>query len=209
MSRIYNKDAVKMAGYPNNDTVDLPLQWWEVAYNSILIMCTWLYVTGNDIVITCAWLSMAHHCQALQLVNPSYSASKKCPNVGSFWKDLAVYAFLLFVWLHKQSLTVSHDLTGGLQAIKPESFATTQEIIFLAHQGQSPRGISNVTGRHPYAIFPTCAWAVLPLISTRTARNVQEVNLSLLDMKNNPIPSQSMHTYQKETDTKAGVYGEG
>ncbi|KIK11451.1 hypothetical protein PISMIDRAFT_122698, partial [Pisolithus microcarpus 441] len=111
--------------------------------------------------------------------------------------------------------------------IKPESFATTQEIIFLAHQGQSPRGISvnfctehsislliyskhngslqNVAGRHPYAIFPTCAWAVLPLISTRTARNVQEVNLSLLDMNNNPIPSQSMHTYQEETDTKAVV----
>ncbi|KAI6037287.1 hypothetical protein PISMIDRAFT_105598, partial [Pisolithus microcarpus 441] len=107
------------------------------------------------------------------------------------------------------------------------SFATTQEIIFLAHQGQSPRRISinfctqhsiilliyskcheslqNATGRHPYAISPTCAWAVLPLISTRTARNVKEVNLSFLDMKNNPIPSQSMHTYKKETDKKARV----
>ncbi|KIK20537.1 hypothetical protein PISMIDRAFT_105550, partial [Pisolithus microcarpus 441] len=107
------------------------------------------------------------------------------------------------------------------------SFATTQEIIFLAHQGQSPRRISvnfctqhsiilliyskcheslqNATGRHPYAISPTCAWAVLPLISTRTARNVKEVNLSFLDMKNNPIPSQSMHTYKKGTDTKARV----
>ncbi|KAI6027769.1 hypothetical protein BKA83DRAFT_4123676 [Pisolithus microcarpus] len=115
------------------------------------------------------------------------------------------YALLLFVWFHKQSLTVSHDLTSGLQAIKPESFATAQEIIFLAHQGQSLRGISNAIGRHLYAIFPTCAWAVLPLISTTTARNDQEVNLSLLDMKNNPIPSQSMYTNQKGANKKAEV----
>ncbi|KAI6104120.1 hypothetical protein F5141DRAFT_1064964 [Pisolithus sp. B1] len=37
------------------------------------------------------------------------SGSKKCPNVGSFWKYLAL-------------------------TTKPQSFATTQEIIFLTHQ---------------------------------------------------------------------------
>ncbi|KAI6025199.1 hypothetical protein PISMIDRAFT_90053, partial [Pisolithus microcarpus 441] len=45
----------------------------------------------------------------------------------------------------------------------------------------------------------------LPLISTGTARNVQEVNLSLMDMKDHPIPSQSMHLYHKETDTNTEV----
>ncbi|KIK11523.1 hypothetical protein PISMIDRAFT_122525, partial [Pisolithus microcarpus 441] len=108
--------------------------------------------------------------------------------------------------------------------IKPESSATTQEIIFLAHQGQSLRGIlinfcknhgiilvtyskhhwclQNAIGRHLYAVFPTCAWAVLPLISSGTARNVQEVSLSLMDMKDHPIPSQSMYPNQKEADKK-------
>ncbi|KAI5991416.1 hypothetical protein EDD15DRAFT_2197412 [Pisolithus albus] len=115
------------------------------------------------------------------------------------------HALLLLVWLHKQSLTVSHDLTSGLQGIKPESFATTQEVIFLAPQGQSLRGILYAIGRHLYAVFPTCAWAVLPLISTGTARNVQEVNLSLMDMKDHHTPSQPLHLYQKETDTNTEV----
>ncbi|KAI6026570.1 hypothetical protein PISMIDRAFT_112693, partial [Pisolithus microcarpus 441] len=77
--------------------------------------------------------------------------------------------------------------------------------IILMTYSKLHESLQNATGRHPYANFPTCTWAFLPLTSTGTARNVKEINLSLLDMKNNHIPSQSMHTYQKETDTKAEV----